>query len=351
MQEDETRALKNDIAHLLEQQNVRDAEIVGLRKEVNAAYNRGFQDAATVGIELVENERETRARVCDAHASWFARQQKDQASSAATLLAYEIRRGGELPSWALTELLRVRLNGLHRPIPVPTPERRATEIAHLEEKYAINAAVSKMQASKEQTGLSAADLECVTTDIESMNRALREIMTLVEHDSPAYLVAAGAFIPPVEPRVTSEDWRKLGDMAADAATLAERAAARRERFGLADLAHSVATSEVCGRCGAPYVATGYCSRRDEGCQGGRGEAMLPHPEVPRPEGEEDENWGRVRCSMYEAGHKQGLLDAAKELLAKLKPPFYVDGLYEAGQRDALKWAAEHLEALVGKVTT
>ena len=152
--------------------------------------------------------------------------------------------------------------------PVPTPERRAQEIAHLEEKYAINAAVAAKTTYK---------------------------------DWPAH---------PHE--------------------------------------QSVATSEVCGRCGAPYMATGYCSRRDEGCQGGRGEAMLPHPEVPRPEGEDDENWGRVRCSMYEAGHKQGLLDAAKELLAKLKPPFYVDGLYEDGQRDALKRAAEHLEALAAK---
>ena len=126
-----------------------------------------------------------------------------------------------------------------------------------------------------------------------------------------------------EPRVTPEDLQNLDDMAADAVTLDQRAAARRARFGIAQPA---ATLEVCGRCGAPYMATGYCSRRDEGCQGGRGEAMLPHPEVSRPEGEEDENWGRVRCSMYEAGHKQGLLDAAKELLAKLKPPFYVDGV-------------------------
>lgn len=56
----------------------------------------------------VAAERETRARMCDAHASFFARNANDKGASAASVLAYEIRRGGDLPPWALTELLRTR---------------------------------------------------------------------------------------------------------------------------------------------------------------------------------------------------------------------------------------------------
>jgi len=31
-------------------------------------------------------------------------------------------------------------------------------------------------------------------------------------------------------------------------------------------------SETCVRCGSAYATTGSCSRREDGCQGGRGEA-------------------------------------------------------------------------------
>jgi hypothetical protein len=34
-----------------------------------------------------------------------------------------------------------------------------------------------------------------------------------------------------------------------------------------NLRAALATGKACPRCGAPFAATGYCSRRDEGCQG------------------------------------------------------------------------------------
>jgi DNA (cytosine-5)-methyltransferase 1 len=37
----------------------------------------------------------------------------------------------------------------------------------------------------------------------------------------------------------------------------------------------VETAEACVRCGAPFAPQGHCSRREEGCQGGRGEEQAP----------------------------------------------------------------------------
>lgn len=37
--------------------------------------------------------------------------------------------------------------------------------------------------------------------------------------------------------------------------------------------------QTCMRCGAPYDSSGNCSRRSSGCQGGRGEYMLPSPPI------------------------------------------------------------------------
>jgi hypothetical protein len=96
-----------------------------------------------------------------------------------------------------------------------------------------------------------------------------------------------------------------------------------------------APASVCVRCGAPYAATGSCSRYLEGCQGGRGEA----PASPAPvlsDGTlvvEANDVGDLMRDMGQTAAHDNTVPAPDALLEAAREVVSADAAYSLGDAD------------------
>lgn len=113
---------------------IANAEIIRLESVVEQMVTR--LEAADWADDAVTEEREACAMVCGAMADFLAN------IVSTGQMEHERKLGKVSGLQEATERIRARTK---TPVILPTPERRAQEIAHLEEKYAINAAVARLR--------------------------------------------------------------------------------------------------------------------------------------------------------------------------------------------------------------